>query len=407
MHAHVPVAILGETGHDLARPECVLAHASGLLFAPDWGGDGGVAVIGTDGAVHRIHATSGDPTVPRPLRPNGIALEPGGTFLLAHLGESTGGVFRLHADGEVERVVDSVDGEPLPPTNFVVADASGRLWITVSTRVTPRADDYRAGAASGFVAVASPGEREARIVADGLGYANECVVDAARGALYVNETFGRRLTRFALDPDGRVGERRTLAGFGPGTYPDGLALDVEGALLVTSIVSNRVLRITPDGVVTTVLEDSDAAHLAWTEAAYLADALGRPHLDIAKGRRLKNLSNLAFGGPDMRTAWLGNLLGTTIPRVRLPVAGAEMVHYRAPLGPLASFADDAFTDDVSTDDRFARGAITDGASGGIGSARAGTRGTRDTAAPASRDDALDRASRSNASFQPVPDDPDR
>lgn len=344
MAATVHTTVDGEIGHGLARPECVLAHASGLLFAPDWSGSGGVALVAPDGAVHRILAENGAgddgaSAVPTPLRPNGIALEPGGSFLLAHLGERDGGIFRLHADGRVEPVVTSVEGRPMPPTNFVVADTAGRLWITVSTRVTPRADDYRAGASSGFVALAEAGESDARIVIDGLGYANECVVDVAGGTLHVNETFARRLTRVTLDAGGSVVERRVLARFGAGTYPDGLALDAEGAFLVTSIVSNRVLRVTPDGEIETLLEDVDAAHLARVEAAWEADALGREHLDTAGGRRLANLSNLAFGGPDLRTAYLGNLLGSTIPYLRLTVAGAETTHHRVPLGPLARFAD--------------------------------------------------------------------
>ena len=85
---------------------------------------------------------------------------------------------------------------------------------------------------------------------------------------------------------------------------------------------------------TTLLEDADPAHLDWTEAAWRDDALGREHLDTAAGVRLKNVSNLAFGGPDMRTAWLGNLLGTRVPWLRVAVPGAEMPHYRVPLGPL-------------------------------------------------------------------------
>jgi len=322
-------AIEGTIGHGLKRPECVLTHVSGLLFAPDWHGNGGVAVIRPDGSVIRIESSE------MPLRPNGIALEEGGTFLLAHLGDTKGGIYRLHADGAVDRVVDRVDGEPMPPANFVVVDGQGRIWITVSTRVRPRADDYRASACSGFVAVAEPGDTNARIVADGLGYANECVVDSAGKRVFVNETFARRLTGFRLADDGSLHDRTLVATFGIGIYPDGLALDAAGGLLVTSIVSNRVLRVDPQGRATTLLDDSDDAHVAWAEAAYRADALGRPHLDTAKSRCLKNVSNLAFGGDDMRTAWLGNLLGDSLPWVRLDVPGVPMTHHDVALGPLA------------------------------------------------------------------------
>lgn len=39
---------------------------------------------------------------------------------------------------------------PLPPTNYVHLDAQGRVWITVSTRTTPRSDAYRPDIADGF-----------------------------------------------------------------------------------------------------------------------------------------------------------------------------------------------------------------------------------------------------------------
>jgi hypothetical protein len=65
-------------------------------------------------------------------------------------------------------------------------------------------------------------------------------------------------------------------------------------------VSNAVLRVLPDGRVETVLRDADPAHLDWVEAAFLAGGMGRPHLDRAAGRRLANVSNLAFGGPGRR-----------------------------------------------------------------------------------------------------------
>lgn len=311
----------------LQRPECVLTHESGLLFAADWAGAGGVAVISPAGAVHRIEAD-------RPVRPNGIALEAGGTFLLAELGAETGGVFRLHPDGAVEPVVTDLDGRPLPPTNYVHQDAQRRLWITVSTRRAPRDLGYRADVDDGFIVLAD--ERGVRLVADGLGYTNECLVSPDGAHLYVNETFTRRLSRFPLAADGTLGDKDVVASFGEGTFPDGLTFDAEGAVWITSIVSNRVIRIAPDGRQEVVVEDADADHIAWTEQAYRADELGRPHLDKAAGRRLANISSLAFGGPELRTAYLGCLLGDSIATFRSPVAGHPPVHWTHPLGPLAA-----------------------------------------------------------------------
>lgn len=307
-------------GSGLVRPECVLATRAGDLFAADW--RGGVAHLRPDGtqALYAAALPGG-----RPLRPNGIALCRDGSFLLADLGAEEGGVFRLRRDGEVRPFVEAVDGQALPPTNFVGVDARERIWITVSTRRVPRSLDYRADCASGFVVLAD--ERGARIVADGLGYTNEAAVSPDGAWLYVNETFGRRLSRFPLRPDGALGAKEVVTAFGHGTFPDGLAFDAEGGAWITSIVSNRLIRVDRDGRQTVVLEDSDAAHLDRCETAYLAGEMQPSHLGEVRSQRLRNVSSLAFGGPDLRTGFLGCLVGDAVARVRLPVAGYPPAHW--------------------------------------------------------------------------------
>lgn len=312
-------------GSGLIRPECVVTHVSGWLFTADWKESGGIAAIAPDGRVIRTLARrpAGDP-----LRPNGIALEASGSFLIAHLGATEGGLFRLYGDGRVEPVLLAVADAPLPPCNFPLIDRRGRIWLTVSTRVIPRADDYRASAASGFIVLID--DRGARIVADGLGYANECVLSADESQLFVNETFARRLTCFAVAEDGSLHGRRTIATFGAGEFPDGVARDSQEHLWVTSFVSNRVLRVSPSGAVVTVLEDCNPAHVTAVEQAFRADALGRPHLDATPSRILPNLSSLSFGGTGLATAHLGTLLGDRVGCFDAAVQGAAHVHYDAP-----------------------------------------------------------------------------
>ena len=259
------------------------------------------------------------------MQPNGIALASDGSFLIAHLGADAGGVFRLGANGTVTPVLQALGGRPLPPTNYVIEDADGRLWITVSTRLSPRALGYRADVADGFIAVVD--HRGARIVADGLGYTNELAIDPAGRWLWVNETFGRRLSRFPLRADGALGPRETVTTFGKGFFPDGLAFDSAGHAWVVSIVSNSILRVAPDGTQVPILEDSDPAHVDWVEAAYLSGTMGRPHLDKAAGRVLRNISSIAFGGPALRTAYLGCLLDQRLPTFEVPLAGQPPTHW--------------------------------------------------------------------------------
>jgi sugar lactone lactonase YvrE len=268
-----------------------------------------------------------------PLRPNGIALLDGGTFILAHLGADDGGVFRLFADGRTEDICTEVEGAPLPPTNFIHVDVAGRTWITVSTRRKPRNLGYRPDVDDGFIVLID--DAGARIVADGLGYTNECIVHPNGAHLFVNETFARRLTAFDIGNNGALSGKRTIAEFGAGTYPDGLAFDADGAAWITSIVSNRVLRVSPSGDVTIVFDDCDSAHLDWVEQAFQAGTMDRPHLDTVRSEQLRNTSSLAFGGEDLRSGYLGCLLGESLACFETPVAGHPPPHWNVDLGPLA------------------------------------------------------------------------
>ncbi len=188
---------------------------------------------------------------------------------------------------------------------------------------------YRGDCDDGFIVCVMP-DGSARIAADGLGYTNEMAIHPSGRWLYVNETFARRLTRFALGADGSLGQRETVAHFGVGDFPDGLAFDEEGHAWVISIVSNRLIRVAPDGSQTLWLQDTDADHLAWVEAAYRAGTMDRPHLDGVRSQRLRNISSIAFGGADRRTALLGCLLGDSLQCLRLPVAGQAPVHWNYP-----------------------------------------------------------------------------
>lgn len=309
-------------GSALSRPECVLTTAKGDMYTADWRANGGVAHTMANGSSVLYAAQTVDGQV---LRPNGIALLADGSFLLTHLGAEQGGVFQLFRDGRTEPYLRTVQGVDLPPTNFVVQDKLGRTWVTVSTRLMPRALGYTASCNDGFIVLID--SRGARIVADGLGYTNECALDPSGQWLYVNETFSRKLSRFAIAANGDLGEKQVVTTFGHSTYPDGLAFDAMGDVWVVSIISNRVIRVSQDGTQSLWLEDCDTGHLDIVEAAYQASVLGRPHLDTVKSQQLKNISSIAFGGADLQTGYLGCLLGDAVARLRMPVPGLAPVHW--------------------------------------------------------------------------------
>jgi sugar lactone lactonase YvrE len=314
---HVDV---GWCGEGLVRPECVLATADGSLYTADW--RSGVAHTYADGRQVLYRAAPVDGEI---IKPNGIALCEDGSFLLAHLGDERGGVFRLERTGETRPILTHVDGTDLPPTNFPLLDANGRLYVTVSTRLKPRALGYRKSCRDGFIVLYD--SNGPRIVADGLGYTNEIAFDPSGQWLYVNETFARLLSRFPVRSDGSLGEKEVVTEFGGGTFPDGMAFDEEGALWVVSIVSNRLIRVDQSGAQTIWLEDADVAHLANVEAAYHAGTMGRPHLDGIRSRQLRNITSLAFGGADRRTGYIGCLLGDRIAAIAMPCSGLRPIHW--------------------------------------------------------------------------------
>jgi sugar lactone lactonase YvrE len=319
----------------LQRPECVLTHSSGSVFASDR--RGGVLKIdkyGTQSLIGDPILTGDSPATQdfifgsSGLLPNGIAMQRDGAFLVANLGEQ-GGVWRIATDGTPSPWLMEVDGRAVNRVNFVVNDISdkqGRVWACISA--TDGSDAYPLRTATGFIVLRDAAGT--RIVADGLHYTNECRVSSDGQFMYVNETFGRRLSRFRIGKKGELTGKETVATFGDGDFPDGLALDAEGGAWVVCVGSNRVYRIAPDGKKLTVIDDADPATAKQLESAFVADTLNRPQLSAARGRRLRNVTSLAFGGADLRTAYMGCLAGDSLATFRSPVAGLQPVHWNWP-----------------------------------------------------------------------------
>jgi sugar lactone lactonase YvrE len=302
-----------EFGTGLERPECVHCTAQGDVFVSDW--RGGVLRIRADGT-QQLYKGLIDGR--RPVKTNGFAILPDRSFLLAHLDDREGGVWRLTLEGELTPWL-----QDLPPTNFVHVHGE-KTYVTVSTRLVPRTLARRPRCADGYILLRDP--RGTRIVADGLGFTNECKVDPGGTWLYVNETFGKRLVRFRITEDG-LGRRETFAEFGHGVFPDGLDFDAEGGVWITSIFSNRLIRVAPDGRQAVVLEDNDPAFVDRMEALFASGELAGAGSPDVPARRIRNLSSSAFGGSDLRTLYLGCLQDTRIYRMPAPVVGAKPPHW--------------------------------------------------------------------------------
>lgn len=311
------ISELQQTGHDLHRPESVLARKDGDLLVSD--GTGAVVRIGKDGPQTRIGEVGGEP--------NGLALAPDGSVYIANIG--LGLVQKLQPDGRVEVVLAELDGRQLTCANFVFLDSQQRLWCAFSTRepiwwpavAVPRPD--------GFVVLVD--DRGPRIVADGIYFTNEIRLDADERYLYVAETMKARMLRFPVNADGSLGEREVFGpdGLGLGAYVDGFAFDAEGNVWVTTVTRNGVMIITADGSDAHVVFEDANDDILRTFESRIADGTAQPQdMAAAMGTRLKCPTSVAFGGPDLRTVYIGSLAMHYLPTFRSPVPGLPLSHQR-------------------------------------------------------------------------------
>lgn len=304
------------TGEDLTRPESVLTQPDGTLWASD--GRGGVTRIGPDGAQQFFGGLGGEP--------NGLAMLADGSLLIANIAGSA--VQRLYPDGHIEDSLTEVDGVKLTTPNFVFRDSRERIWIAVSTRediwwpaaAHPRPD--------GFIVLVDG--RGPRIVADGIYFTNEIRLDAREEYLYVAETMARRILRFRVHPDGSLGDKEVFgpSSLGTAAFVDGFSFDAAGNIWVTTVLRNGVGIITPSGDYHVVFEDAHTEQLEAFEAKLAAGEAQPLDMLMAAGQTLQLVTSVNFGGPDLRTVYIGSLGMNRLPTFRSPVPGLAMSHWR-------------------------------------------------------------------------------
>jgi gluconolactonase len=202
-----------------------------------------------------------------------------------------GGIDRVDLrTGKVTRLYDTVDGHRLTGPNDLVFDAAGGFWFTDLGKTRAREIDrgglYYGRADGSFVAEA----------VFPLLTPNGCGLSPDGRTVYAAESMSGRLIAFDILGEGRVAPAqglfagRTVACPGGNTFWDSLAVEADGSIVIATPVKGGLTRITPDG--------------ATIEHTPLDDFL---------------TTNVAFGGPDMRTAYvtlsgLGQLVALDWPR---------------------------------------------------------------------------------------------
>jgi sugar lactone lactonase YvrE len=228
---------------------------SGLSFTecPRWH-NGRLHV--SDFYTHRVVAVAMDGTTETmahvPQQPSGFGFLADGRMLIVSMRDRK--VLRREADGSL---VEHADLSGLAPwhLNDMLVNHDGRAWVGNF------GFDLMGGApARTTVLISVEPDGTARVVADGLGFPNGMVLTPDGGTLIVAESTMNRLSAFPAT-SGSLGERRTWAAFGDQpkssdagellrqveVAPDGICLDVEGAVWVADAMHSRLLRVAEGG----------------------------------------------------------------------------------------------------------------------------------------------------------------
>lgn len=200
---------------------------------------------------------------------NGLALTKDGNLLAA---EGDGKrISRRSPDGKITTVTDGIEGKPLLAPNDLIVDAKGGIYFTdpgprpvVPGRIV-------------HVYYLPAGAQHPVVIDDKVARPNGLTLTADGKTLIVDDTLGTTVFAYDVQPDGSVTNKRAFAELrdipaGQESVADGLALDSEGRIYITTIKGVQVF-----------------------------DAAGQYLGTIAVTRQP---ANVAFAGPDKSTLYI-------------------------------------------------------------------------------------------------------
>ncbi len=152
-------------------------------------------------------------------------------------------------------LVTSPDDEPTPyaslagfgddPWNEIVLTADGSAYLNnIGFAYGGAVDPSQAGPV-GFVVLVRPDGTVQR-VADGLAFPNGMAVVDDGQTLLVAESWGSRLTAYAIGPDGRLSDRQVWAET-PGLHPDGIDAHPDGTVSLADVGTRCCVRVARGG----------------------------------------------------------------------------------------------------------------------------------------------------------------
>jgi gluconolactonase len=225
--------------------------------------------------------------------PNGLKIRADGRIFIT---DYRNGVMELEpASGKVRPVIERRYSERFSGVNDLFFAANGDMYFTDQGRTgyqDPTGRVYRMSAAGRLECLLTTGVNP-----------NGVVTSLDESNLYVAMTNANAVWHFALMPDGGVTAVGTVIQMSGGIGPDGVALTADGGLVVAHVGMGAVWVFSKRG-----------------EPLYRVNSCGS---DL--------VTNIAFGGADMKSLYITDSGSGQILVARLPVAG-RMMHSHAAAG---------------------------------------------------------------------------
>ena len=226
--------------------------------------------------------------------PNGAAIGPDGALYVCYNGGENqanrpGSVERVDlTTGRSETVYDSCDGVPLSAPNDLVFDCDGNIWFTDLGRSSEHSKDFGA-----LYCATADGRSITRIMGKAMSY-NGVGLSPDMRTVYVSDTYQGRV--YAFDRRCEVQMPRYLATAPATQLLDSMAVTENGNLCIATLMPGGVFVVSPDG----------QTHAQPFDDAYI--------------------TNIAFGGPDMQSAWLTFCERGLLVRTRWPEKGLRLTY---------------------------------------------------------------------------------
>ena len=265
----------------VARPLTEPGEFTPGIEGPACGRDGSIYAVnyGAQGTVGRV-SPSGEGEVflklPADSVGNGIRFDRAGNMYIADYVNHQ--VFKVDA-GTSKPVVFASNSMMNQPNDLAIS-FGGTLY----------ASDPNWPAKTGQLWKITPDGRTTRL-AEKMGTTNGIEVSPDGRTLYVNESAQRKIWAFSIDSDGNLSGKKLFKSFEDHGF-DGMRCDVEGNLYVTRYGKGTVVKLSPSGEVLAEI-----------------DVLG------------SKPSNICFGGPDGRTAYVTEVEHTRIVSFRVERPG--------------------------------------------------------------------------------------